>query len=280
MRFSLNIFSYTNYREYLRDFYQQKKKTHPSYSYRVFARQANVSSPSHLPMIIKGDRNLSLSSIGKFSAGLKLKKQEKVYFEKLVRYNQAQDLEEKAKIFSELMELRFKCTELFSLEKQNYRFLSRWYTVAIYSLVECQGFQNDGAWIAKRLKNKISPTQASQAIEDLLDLGFIHQDSSGKLSIGKGAISVPDEARTAAIHHYHSAMLELAQDSLKNDVVAEREMNGVTLAIPKSKLGDLKEKIRSFRKEINQMTSSYENPEEVYQLNIQLFQLTQGEDNQ
>jgi uncharacterized protein (TIGR02147 family) len=70
----------------------------------------------------------------------------------------------------------------------------------------------------------------------------------------------------------------LAFDALKNKSQSEREMNGATLAIPKEKLPELKEKIRAFRKEINQLTSSYEGSEEVYQLNIQLFPLTSPEE--
>ena len=37
------------------------------------------------------------------------------------------------------------------------------------------------------------------------------------------------------------------------------------------------EKIRAFRKEINQIASAYTNPDDVYQMNIQLFALTTGD---
>jgi uncharacterized protein (TIGR02147 family) len=69
-------------------------------------------------------------------------------------------------------------------------------------------------------------------------------------------------------------MIELALDSLKNEARELREFNGVTLSISMDKLPLLKEKIRQFRKEINELTSNLEGADQVYQLNVQLFPLT------
>ena len=70
-------------------------------------------------------------------------------------------------------------------------------------------------------------------------------------------------------------MIELAQDSLKNDSTDVREFNGVTMKISKEKLALIKEKIRIFRKEINEITSNMEDLDQVYQLNIQFFPITE-----
>jgi uncharacterized protein (TIGR02147 family) len=273
-----NIFEYSDYRQYLSDYYSQKKSSNPGYSHRVFARQAGLSSPSHLLMIIKGDRNLSLKTIPKFADGLKLTSKEKRYFELLVLYTQTEDLQQKARFFGEIISIKAASSGLYKLEKDKFDFLSKWYAVAIYVLVDLKDFKPDPQWISRRLGGKVTANQAKETLEKLLTLKMLEVDSSKGLKQVSGALTVADDTKSIAVFEYHQSMLRLAFDALKNKSQSEREMNGATLAIPKEKLPELKEKIRAFRKEINQLTSSYEGSEEVYQLNIQLFPLTSPEE--
>jgi len=273
----VSIFEYSDYRRFLADFYTYKKATNPRYSHRLFAQQAGLSSPSHLSMIIKGERNLSLKTIEKFSEGLRLSTKEKRYFELMVLFNQTDDLQMKAKYFGEIMALKMSSHKLHKLEKERFDFLSKWHVVAIYVLVDLEDFNADPLWIANRLGGKITSAQAKDALESLLRLEMIETRPDGKYRQVAGAITVPDDTKSVAVFSYHQAMIKLAYDSLRLAPVAIREMNGATIAIPIEKLGEIKEKIRAFRKEINQLASSYEKPDEVFQLNIQFFPLTRPE---
>lgn len=273
-----SIFEYSDYRQFLSDYYSNKKASNPSYSHRVFANLAGLSSPSHLLMIIKGERNLSLKTIPKFSEGLKLNSKEKKYFELMVLYNQTEDLQLKAKYFGEIMSMKASLAGLYKLEKEKFDFLSKWYVVAIYVLIDLKDFKPDPVWISKRLGGKITAAQAKEALESLLNLGMIETDPTKGLKQVSGAITVADDTRSMAVFSYHQSMLRMASDALRLSAPSMREMNGATISIPKNKLPELKEKIRAFRKEINQLASSYENPDEVYQLNIQFFALTSLEE--
>lgn len=273
-----NIFEYSDYRQYLSDYYSQKKLTNSSYSHRLFASQAGLSSPSHLLMIIKGERNLSMKTIPKFSDGLKLSLKEKRFFELLVIYNQTEDLQMKAKYFGEIISIKANLAGLHKLEKEKFNFLSKWYAVAIYVLIDLKNFKPDPNWISKRLGGKVTVAQVKETLENLLNLKMIEVDSIKGLKQSSGAVTVADDTKSMAVFEYHSSMLKLAADALRKNTNSEREMNGATISIPKEKLPELKEKIRAFRKEINQLASSYENPDEVYQLNVQLFPLTEQEE--
>lgn len=273
-----NIFEYSDYRQYLSDYYTQKKMTNSSYSHRVFASQAGLSSPSHLLMIIKGERNLSMKTIPKFSDGLKLSLKEKRFFELLVLYSQTEDLQIKAKYFGEIISIKASLAGLHKLEKEKFEFLSKWYAVAIYVLIDLKNFKPDPIWISKRLGSKVTVSQVKETLENLLNLKMIEIDSIKGLKQSSGAITVADDTKSIAVFEYHSSMIKLASEALRKNTNTEREMNGATISIPKDKLPELKEKIRAFRKEINQLASSYKNPEEVYQLNIQLFPLTLQEE--
>ena len=272
-----NIFEYSDYRQYLSEYFANKKSLNSGYSHRVFAQQAGLSSPSHLLMIIKGDRNLSIKTIEKFADGLHLGTKEKRYFELMVLYNQTDDLQTKAKYFGEIMALKATNRKLNKLEKEKFDFLSKWYVVAVYVLIDLKNFRPDPQWIVKRLGGKLTIGQVKEALSNLLTLGMIEPDPLTGYRQISGAITVPDDTRSVAVFNYHQSMIKLAAEALRTAPQALREMNGVTVTIPLEKLSEIKEKIRLFRKEINQLASSYENPDEVFQLNIQLFPLTEVE---
>lgn len=277
-RTQANIFEYSDYRQYLSDYYVNKKSINSGYSHRVFAKQAGLGSPSHLLMIIKGERNLSIKTVEKFAEGLKLSAKEKKYFELMVLFNQTEDLELKAKYFSEIMNLKISTNKLYRLEKEKFDFLSKWYVVAVYVLLDLKEFSSDPLWIVKRLGGKITPAQAKEALDNLIKLGMIEVDPVRGYRQTSGAITVPDDTKSIAVFNYHQSMIRLGSEALRMVPQSLREMNGATITIPKDKLPEIKEKIRAFRKEINQLASSFENPSEVFQLNIQFFPLTAVED--
>ncbi len=273
-----SIFEYSDYRKFLADYYLNRKAASATYSHRQFAKQAGLSSPSHLLMIIKGERNLSIKTIPKFVDGLKLGVKERKFFELLVVFSQTDDLQIKAKVFADIMQIKSSIAGLHKLEKEKFDFLSKWYVVAVYVMVGLKDFKADPAWIVKRLGNKILLTQVNEALANLLNLKMIEVDGIAGLKQAWGAITVADDTRSIAVFNYHQSMIRLAEEALKTKAPSLREMNGATISIPLEKLSELKERIRNFRKEINQLAAGYENSEEVYQLNIQFFPLTSKDD--
>lgn len=273
-----SIFEYSDYRKFLADYYLNRKAASATYSHRQFAKQAGLSSPSHLLMIIKGERNLSIKTIPKFVDGLKLGTKERKFFELLVVYSQTDDLQIKAKVFADIMQIKSSIAGLHRLEKEKFDFLSKWYVVAIYVMVGLKDFKADPAWIVKRLGNKILVSQAKEALTNLLNLKMIEVDKIAGLKQASGAITVADDTRSIAVFNYHQSMIRLAEEALKTKAPSLREMNGATVSIPLDKLAEVKERIRNFRKEINQLAASYEDSDEVYQLNIQFFPLTSKDD--
>src|SRR5664279_1428769 len=99
----VNITSYVDYREYLRDFFEQKKRELRFYSYRLFSQRAGLKSPNFLKLVIMGERNLSKQSVLKFARALGINKKETEYFENLIFFNQSKTLEEKNYFLGKLM---------------------------------------------------------------------------------------------------------------------------------------------------------------------------------
>ncbi len=270
-----NITEYLNYRQFLQDFYLSKKKASPSYSYRVFVNKGDLGSPSHLKMVIDGSRNLTLNTIPKYINALGFKKKvESQFFELLVLYNQETNPDQKINYFNEIMALKRK-KGLSLLEKHQFDLLAQWFHVAIYVLVGLDSFKNDPEWLAEKLRKRVNSKQTQDALDSLEALKLIERDEVKGYKQTSGALSTADDLRHLSVYRYHKDMIELSINSLENDASEVREFNGVTLSISKDKLPLLKEKIRAFRKEINELTSNIPDADEVYQLNVQLFPLTE-----
>jgi len=95
-----DIFSYYNYREFLKDYYIQKKALNHAVSYAFLAQKAGFKSKSLIPHVIEGKKNLSKESIYKLASAMKLDKKSFEYFEDLVSFNQAKNLEERNYFFA------------------------------------------------------------------------------------------------------------------------------------------------------------------------------------
>lgn len=269
--------NYWDFRTYLTDFYIFKKKTKKDFSYKMFCMKAEISSPSHFKMIIDGSRNLTANTLEKYVKGLGLENKTEIeYFETLVKYNQEKDIEKKASHFEGLLALKSK-KGLCPLEFYQFDFLANWYNVAIYVMMDLDGFESDIDWIKNKLKKKISKEHILSSLNTLTKLGLVQKDSLGQFKQSNGALSTPDELRTLAVRHYHRDMLNLAMNSLDEDDLKNREFGGATLPISKENLPLLKEKIRQFRKDMNELATNFESKEEIYQLNIQLFPLTSSQ---
>lgn len=101
-----NLFKYTEYRLYLKDFYLYQKKVNGTYTYEKFAQKAQIKSPNFLKLIIDHKKNLTPKTILQFVYALKLDELETNYFEALVFENQAESPLEKSHYGKRLKSLK------------------------------------------------------------------------------------------------------------------------------------------------------------------------------
>ncbi len=225
---ALDIFSYLDYRAFCRDFYREKKETEVGFSFRSFAKKASVAS-SYLKHVIDGKRNLSSEMSIKFGHGMNLSPKEIDYFENLVRFNQADSLEEKDLYFDRLRKKRAKALKPLGLTEA-VRLLSHWYVVAIKELV-VQLNSIDSKILQKALRKKIPESLVEKTVKMLIDLGWIF-DREGQWESRASQIQFPDEVRSYVVRAFHRQMLELSVEALEDDL-AHREFGAAIFTFPK-----------------------------------------------
>jgi len=248
----------------------------PSLGLRGLSRRAGFRSPSTLSMICRGQRRLTYSGAEKLARGLALSGRRKSYLLALVSYEHASTAEEKIEARERLLKLKSQSDET-QLNLRQYRCLAVWYYPAIYEMVALVDFRPDAEWIAKKLGGQVSEAEVRRAVGDLINLGLLVQKEN-KLVQTETAVSTAEDVKDIAVHRYHQAMLERAQAALAIPL-DEREMNGLTVRLSSKQMPLVKEKIRKFRKELNELLSSQTDADQVYQLNVQLFPLTVKDTN-
>jgi uncharacterized protein (TIGR02147 family) len=271
-----SVFEYDNYREFLKDSYLEMKSRNKKFSFRYFARQAGFKACNVLKLVMDGKRNISPHSIEKFAKGLKLTKTETLFFKYLVLFNQSTNSEERGALAEELIKQKsFK--KIYPMKESQFNFYRYWYFTPIREMIGLPDFKEDPEWIAKRLTPPITPEEAKRALDELTKLGLIARDATGSLRQTEMHLKTDDEVTSSSIATFHRQMLGLASESI--DLVSrdKRDISAQTFTVSQATARKIKEKVQSFRKEIIDMVvHDAEDPDAVYQLNLQLFPLVEA----
>ena len=268
------IFNYMDYREYLRDFFDEKKQELRCYSYRLFSQKAGLKSPNFLKLVIKGERNLSKVSVLKFAKALALSKKEADYFENLIFFNQTKTLEEKNFFLAKIMRYRASCDPK-KIEEAEYLYYSHWCNPVVRELVGAIDFKGDYRKLGAAVVPSISAAEAEKSVALLQKLNFIERSDDGSFRKTSPSLTTGPQVRSVAIANYHRAMLQLAADSIERFPAHERDITSLTLGISQETYTTIMERLQQFRRELLELAEEDDSPQRVVQLNLQLFPLSQ-----
>jgi uncharacterized protein (TIGR02147 family) len=269
-----NIFRYNDYRKFLADYYEEKKKTVQYFSYMNFSRKAGFSSKSFVFNVIKGRKNLSRASVVKLCRLLQLGKTEAAYFENLVYFNQAKNFSERDFYYRQLNAIHHTTTEAGSakqLRKDQYEFYSNWYHAVICSLIDLYPSVKDPRTIAAMLFPAITPKQAQKSIDLLLRLELIKRQADGSCKVSSKVLTTGRDIQSLAVQRFHLECMNLAANALRELPRDKRNISGLTLGISQEAYAKIEQVISSCQEEILDIAEKDKKSDRVYQLNFQLF---------
>lgn len=268
----LSIYGYTNFRQYLKDYYEFRKDSQRGYSFRAFSKAAGFTSPNILKLVIDGERNISPEAAQKFVKGLNLKGQMAEYFATLVKMNQAKSDADKEYYFSILQKLTPQAKKR-DLNTESHKYLSHWLFPVIREMTTLKEFRDDPYWISRRIYGKASINEITQAVQFLHQEGFLEK-VDGRTVMKDNMVLSSDEVRSLSIRNYHRQMLEQAKESLESIPVEEREFGAVTFSIPESAVNELKYKLKQFRRDLHtwaMQVAEDKGGELIIQYNAQMY---------
>ncbi len=268
-----NIFDYLDYRDYLKDVYRAGKRRYGFYSYRYISQKTGIDA-SFFVKVIQKQKHIADKAIPVLSKFLNLKKRESDYFTTLVYFNKAKT-QEKIKFYFEKM-IALRAPHSIVLEKEKYQYFSSWYNIAIRELINILPFSDDYASLGARLLPPISAAKAKASVRLLEQLDLIRKDENGRYKITDNFVSTDGVVRSISVRTFQKEMAQLGKESIERVPKTERDVSTITLSTSKTCLKAIQERLAEVRHEIIQMVEMEKSVEEVYQLNFQIFPLTQN----
>jgi uncharacterized protein (TIGR02147 family) len=266
-----DIYTYTEYATYLKDWFQETKETHPQVSYRFLTRHTGIDA-GYILKIMQGAKHLSAEGVEAFIPVLQLDGRAAKYFRTMVAFNKAKASEEISNLFNRLCELRETHSKV--IPQKQYRYWSQWYYPAVRLSLMNFDFRGDYVGLAERILPNISAQQAKEAIQTLLELELIEVDSDGVYQVKDLLISTGDAWTSAAIREFQSQTLELAKQSLHERARGLRSISTLSLAIPVEEVGTLKEMMDEFRRKVAKWSVGIGHSDCVIQLDLAAFPIS------
>lgn len=266
------IVEYTDYRKYIRDYYEERKRC-SVFSWQKFALDAGFSSAVFLQYVCEGKKNLSVGSAGSVANAMGLVGFEYEYFVLMVSYAHAKSNEAKKAAFEERCALA-NAHKVRVLGDEEFKYFKSWKNSVIRELAP----HMPGAKpleMAHACKPKISAAEVSETLDFLVKAKLLKKDRSGNYQQTDKTIKMaPVEAVPLAARDLQRQMGEFALKSIDLPI-AERMMSGYTLGLTRRAYERIKKETEDYYRRVVAIATEEDETEQVYRLNVQLFPLSE-----
>jgi uncharacterized protein (TIGR02147 family) len=268
------IVEYTDYRKFIQDYYDERKRC-SAFSWHAFAQKAGFSSDVYLKYVCEGKKNLSVGSAGSVANAMGLVGFEYDYFVLMVSYAHAKSDGEKRAAFEERCAMA-RAHKMRVLGDEEFNYFKSWKNSVIREIAPAlPGATHKQLSIASR--RRIPTAEIAKILDFLLQSGYLEIDENGCYHQVNRSLKMSGEQNTirkSVARDLQRQMAELALDALENEPAEKRNMTGLTLGITRDKYAQIVQELAECRRRIVAIAASDDSTEEVYRLNMQLFPLT------
>lgn len=269
------ITEYRDYRAYMQDFYEERKRT-SAFTWREFARLAGFVSPTYLKLVCDGKTRLSKPGVPKVANAMGLSGFECAYFELLVKLNHAKNDEERNSIYKEMMAAA-KLNKVRILDADTFRFYESPVCPILRELVPLMPGAQPSE-IAEKMDCEVTAQEVRDSLKFLEKSGLLEKNGDAYVQTSK-VVKGSTDALPLAIRAMNREMGLMAVDSLEKHNMFERNVSGLTMGINEEAYGRIVAELDACRKKIVEIASECSKINQVYRLNLQLFPLTQKIEN-
>ncbi|WP_407456113.1 TIGR02147 family protein [Fibrobacter sp.] len=266
-----HLFDYDDFRKFLQDYFEEQKKMRAVFSHRFFAAKAGFSSSSYCLNVIRGRFNLTPKSIEKIAKAMDFEPLQKSYFEALVQYNQAQQVDERENAWEQIVQIR-KQIEFTHVTTREQAYFSKWYYPVVREMAVNADWHDDYMVLARMLTPQITTEEARDAVKKLLEWNLIkkvddhYEETSQMLDASEIPPIALRQIRREYIQHAIGAVESMPKD--------ERFAAFTTLAMSESSYKYAVEVLEDARKKIIAKAANDPNVERVYEMMLVAFPMS------
>ncbi|MBQ3720573.1 MAG: TIGR02147 family protein [Fibrobacter sp.] len=262
------IFEYTDYREWIRDAFDDFKQRKTVISWRYMAMKLGAD-PGNLLRVSQGKIHLTLSLVKPMAEFFELDEKETAYWTELVCFGRAKTDAEALNHYEKMQIL--KGIPLKRLAKKELEFYRHWYCNSIRSIIGICRFKDDYEGLAECCTPPITVEEAKSAVKLLYDLNMISKDRDGYWKVNDTFVSTGGNWRSEAVRTFQKETIRLAGESLERHAPPLRDISTVTMTFNMDDIALIREKIKEFRSELLRLSQEGDGDDTVFQLNVQLF---------
>ena len=267
-----DVFEYTGYRQYIADFYAERK-VKSAFTWREFARMAGFSSSVHLKYVSEGRFNLGEDAVERVAKAMGLSGNRLEYFRAMVEFDHAVTDNIKKEIFERMLSIA-KQSNAKVIKGDAFRYFDSWKNPVLRELAPAMPGAKPLA-LAKACRPKVTAAEVSESLNFLVKANLLLKDANGNyVQTDKFVTTGPMEAAPVAIRGLHRQMGEIALDTIEGVPQNERHFSGVTLGITRNAYDKIVAELDACRRKIIEIATAEDETDEVYRLNLQFFPMT------
>ena len=258
-----NVVKRNDFRIYLQNEFLRRCEEDPKYSQRAFAQLLRCDHSS-LAKILKGHRPLGKATIRRFADRLDLGPDE---VQEFLRFRERSKKIPKQGCVP-------VTTEFSRLSMDQFQVISDWYHYAIVEVIRLSESRQDSKWIAKALS--ITTAEVDFALERLQRTGMLKIAPDGKRELASEGkfTNISQPFYSSGHRKLQKQILQKAITALETVPIAKRDQTSMTMAIDTARIGEAKELIRKFRRDLASFLARGETRDQVYHLSVSLYPLT------
>jgi len=276
-----SIAEYLDYRAYMRDFYEECKKT-SAFSWREFSKQSGFTSSGYLKLVCDGKTRLRRTGSERVARAMGLTGFQVEYFCCMVKFCDAQSDDKKLAAYREMRSLA-ESNQVRILGDDAYSFFSSWINPALRELAPII----PGAKpldMARMLVPSVPAADVRYALDLMVKLNILKRTDEGgvisyqQLDVGINAVYNADlkAAVNVAMRTLQKQFAKMAVYAMDEASPGGSDLSGITMGIDCDAYERIEKEIVEFRKKIESIASDVKNYDRVYRMNLQLFPLSRG----
>lgn len=273
------IVEYLDYRSYMREFYEERKRT-SAFTWREFSKLSGFASSGYLKLVCDGKTRLRKSGAESVAKAMGLTGFQQDYFCRMVEFCDAQTNEEKQAAYGEMCRLA-DANKVRILGGEAYAYFSSWINPTLRELAPIM----PGAKpleMARVLCPSVPAADVRFSLDQMVQMGLLKKiESAGEVSyvqtdVGINPVDNQDHkaALNVAVRSMQKQFARLAADSLDEFDGSERNLSGITMGLDRAAYERVAKEMAEFRRKIESIVSEVKDYDRVYRINLQMFPLT------
>ena len=267
------ITEYQNYREYMRDFYEERKRS-SLFSWREFSKLAGFASPNFMQLVCDGKSRLSKTGVEKVADAMGLAGADRDYFFAMERFGDARSDSMKLQAFNEMQKIA-KENRLRVVDAEAFKYFESWVNPVLRELAPIM----PGAKpleLARQCIPVVSAAEVRHSLDFMCHAEFLKKVGEDAYEQTEKVVTGSTEAIPLALRSMNRQMSKFATEAIDEIPPEKRHITGVTFGISEETYQWLVQKLETLRQQVVAMAAKEKEYDKVYRLNLQLFPLTKG----